>query len=277
MKKIAMLMLAFLLAVLPQSAVQAAAQKNVILNAAGEEVEIRLLLPDDAGAISTLRLKIEIGGDTDNLDKEKPLNFIVDKDIDPTFEETRYNSNEHTFSIYLSDVTKLTDKTEFNLGTVSPNAIVDSEFELTLTVEVDGLEYVGGNGKMNQEDMPSPVRTGLQVNLASEKPGDDGAGGSEAGSGSGNSDGTTGNNGSGNGSSTGGQTGSGNNGSVSAGGNDGSLNTDGQSDDSKSSAKTGDENNILLYSILVTAGAVGAGAALVIRKQYRSGKQHRSR
>lgn len=253
MKKIAMLMLALLLTVLPAEAVQAAAQKNVILNADNGKAEIYIELPDTAAPISTLRLRVRIGGDTDKIDQTNPLDFQPGDGISPTFLETRYNAADKTYSIYLSDASKLTDKTEFRLGTLTPNSLDGTEYSLSITVEEDGLEYVDGMGQMNQENMAAPASIGIQVNAPDNS---DGGSAGDDGNDSGNGSGVTGGNGQGDGTGT-----------ASGGNNDNMQQTNHQTDHTQMSAKTGDNSHILLYVIFLGAAAAGIAAVLVLRKR----------
>lgn len=261
MKKIAMFMLALLLTVLPAAAVQAAAQKNVILNSDDGKVEIYIELPDTAVQVSTLRLRVRIEGDIDQMDQKNPLIFQLDDEISSTLLETRYNASTKMYSIYLSDTSKLTDKTEFRLGSLTADAPSGTTYSLTITVEEDGLEFVDGTGQLNQEKTAAAVSAGLQVQ-APENNGDGSAGdegnssGNESGSGVENGTGTNG--GSGDGSGMG-----------NAFGENGDTvqQTDGQTDHIQAVTKTGDNSNILPYTVLLGVAAAGIVAILVIRKR----------
>lgn len=253
MKKIAMLIFALLLTVLPAEAVQAAAQKNVILNSDNGKAEIYIELPDTAAQISTLRLRVRIGGDTEKIDQTNPLEFQPDEGIRPTFLETRYHAANQTYSIYLSDTSKLTDKTEFRLGTLTPHSLDGTEYSLTITVEEDGLEYVDGTGQLNQEKTAAPASIGIQVN-APENNGDGSAG--DTGNDSSNGSGNTG--GSGEDSGTG---------TTSGGKNDSVQQTNSQTNHAQASVKTGDNSHIFLYVILLVAAGVGIASVLVLRKR----------
>ena len=245
MKKITMLMLALLLMVLPAEAVQAAAQKNVILNSDDGKAEIYIELPDTAVRVSTLRLRVRIGGDTDKIDQTNPLKFQLDEEISATLLETRYNASAKTYSIYLSDTSKLTDRTEFRLGMLTPNSLDGTEYSLTITVEEDGLEYVDGSGQLNQEKTTAAT-TGLQVNVSQSN----GSGSTEGeGNGSEDGSGTAGGSGEGNGTVSGDQAGS------------------GQQTNGQESVKTGDSSNLLLYMVLLGVAVAGIVVVLVSRKR----------
>lgn len=247
MKKIAMLMLALVLAVLPFQAVQAAAQKNVILNSEDGKAEIYIELPDAAGQISSLRFRVRIGGDIEHIDQTNPLKFQLDEGIRSTFLETRYNAGGQTYTIYLSDTSRLTDKTEFRLGMLTPNSLDGAEYSLTLTVEEDGLEYVDRSGQLNQDQIAAPVSAGIQVNAQGSEDDDATGGSGETGDGSGN---TVGNGGaSGTGMATAAE-----NGGVSGTG-------------TATAAETGDNSQILGYVVLLGAAGAGVAGVQVLRKR----------
>ena len=230
MKKTAMIMIAFLLSVLlPHTAVQAAMQKNIILNAGKGKAEIHIQLPDTAVGISTLRLRVKIEGDTDKIDPENPLNFELDPEIQSTFLETRYHAANQTYTIYLSDTSKLTDKTEFRLGTIVPNSVDDSQYSLGITVSEDGLEYVDGTGQLNQEKLDAPVSTGILINQPAEN-GEDAEG-------------------------------------VEKEDEVGNQESKVQTGVFGNAAKTGDKSRIVWYAILLGISLTGAGFSLILRKR----------
>lgn len=256
MKKITYFMIAVLFAVLlPQHAVRAAEQETVILTAEQGKAAVRIEIPDSSQGVSTLRLRVSIGGDTKYLDSAEPIKFEAGEEVQSALLQTRYNAEKGYFTIYLSDTDKITDRSSFVLGYLVPNTKDRSSGSLTISVPEDSLEYVGGAGQLKDEIKVSPSVFTLDMNSSSGKPEEN----------PGNSDGgATG----GNGSSTGGTSNGATSGSVS--GSNGNTNLINTQDSGKNNlqvvtgAKTGDNTNIILLYVMAALSASAVIAVVII-------------
>lgn len=171
MKKLSVFIVTFLIAaLLPFTAVRAAELENVVLTAQEGKAKIKLRLPDAAEGVSTLRIRIKVEGDTEKLDQNQPFTLKADKEISSSLLETRFQIEEGYFTIYLSDTSHITEKTDFELGTIIPNSIDDSEYELTLSVPETGLEYVDGTGILKDEVSVVSSAVALKVNESESTP-----------------------------------------------------------------------------------------------------------
>lgn len=176
MKRLASFIITLLIAaLLPWTAVQAAEQENVVLTGEDGKVKIELRLPDDSQEVSTLKLRLKVTGNTDKLDQSEPFAFKAGEDITSSrLLETRFQIQEETvyFTIYISNTGKITDKSDFELGTIIPNSIDDSEYELRFSVSEGGLEFVDESGTVEEPagSVSSPVA--VKVNAVSETPDD---------------------------------------------------------------------------------------------------------
>lgn len=171
MKKLSVFIVTFLIAaLLPFTAVRAAELENVVLTAQEGKAKIKLRLPDAAEGVSTLRIRIKVEGDTEKLDQNQPFTLKADKEISSSLLETRFQMEEGYFTIYLSDTSHITEKTDFELGTIIPNSIDDSEYELTISVPETGLEYVDGTGILKDEVSVVSSAVALKVNESESTP-----------------------------------------------------------------------------------------------------------
>lgn len=157
-------------ALLPWTAAQAAGQENVMLTAEKDKVKLEVQLPDDSQGVSTLRLRLKVQGDTAKLNQDEPFTFKAAGDISSSLLETRFQENTGYLTIYISDTDKVTDKTYFELGTIIPNSVDDSEYELTFSIPEDGLEFVDETGTLNEEIKIVSSAVGLKVNAAEKNP-----------------------------------------------------------------------------------------------------------
>ena len=141
MKRIAAFIIMLLTAVLlPHTAVRAAEQENVVLTAEKENVKIELRLPDSSEGVSTLRLRMKVEGETAKLNQNEPFTFQAGEDISSRLLETRFQAGTGYLTIYISNTGKITDKAYFELGTLTPNSIDDSEYELRFSIPDNGME-----------------------------------------------------------------------------------------------------------------------------------------
>lgn len=171
MRRIGYLIIAFLFAaLLPQDAAQAAEQETVILTAEQGKAAVEIEIPDDAGGVSTLRLRVRIEGDLEHLDSTEPVKFMSDENIKPVLLETRYNAEKGWFTLYLSDTEKVTDKSRFSLGYLVPNLTDSKATRVTVSVPEDGLEYVDGTGQLKDPVSLRPSMAVLDVNLPDGNP-----------------------------------------------------------------------------------------------------------
>lgn len=171
MKKISTYIIALLVfALLPPAAVQAAEKENVTLNTADGSAEIQLEIPEASVGISTLKLSVNISGDTDKLDQTQPLSFEAGEDTVYTLLETRYNAAESRFTIYLSHTGSLTDKTFFVLGKLTPNVTVDEAYRIGILIPENGLEYIDGSGVLNEDAVIPASSAEISGNQPEETP-----------------------------------------------------------------------------------------------------------
>lgn len=171
MKKIKGFLISFLIAaLLPCTAVRAAEQESVILTAEKGMAKIEVGIPDHSEGISTFRLRVKVEGDIDRLDQENPFTFKPDQEITSKLVETRFDPKQGYFTVYISDTSKITDKADFNLGTLTPNSSDDTEFDLRITVPENGLDYVDGTGKLHDEVSIVSASVAMKVNEAEETP-----------------------------------------------------------------------------------------------------------
>lgn len=241
MKKIAIVMFALVCTLLlaPQS-IHAAAQKNVELNSEDEKTEVWVQLPDSTAEVTTLKLRVHFTGDISQLDAENPLNFELDEMLQPTYTDVRYHAEKSTYTIYLSDFTRISNQTEFRLGSFSANTSRDASYTLTFTVETDGFTYVDGTGNLHEEKMATPVSTTMEVVHPATDNGNDSGNGSE-GSTPSNPDNST----------------------TETDGNQ----TEAPSQDTESSVGTGIQNSKGSYALILITGIIGAGTIFTIRRQ----------
>lgn len=189
MKRITYLTIALLFAMLlPQYAVLAAEKETVILTAEKEKAAVEIEIPDNSEGVSTLRLRVRIEGDTEYLDSAEPVKFVSGENLNPMLLETRYNADKGYFTIYLSDTKKITDKSLFLMGYLVPNVSVGKQGSLTISVEEDGLEYVAGTGRLNDEINVQSSTIVLNLDQAGENS-EDNPGNSDGGSTGSDSDG----------------------------------------------------------------------------------------
>ena len=244
MKKIAIVMfaLACTLLLAPQS-VHAAAQKNVVLKSEDEKTEIWVQLPDSTAEVTTLKLRVHFTGDISQLDADNPLHFELDEMLQPTYTDVRYHAEKSTYTIYLSDFARVSDQTEFRIGSFSANQSAEASYTLTFTVETDGFAYVDGTGNLHEEKMAAPVSTTMEVIHPTTDTDNDNdnnsAGGAEE-----------------NTPSTPGST-------TETDGNQ----TEAPSQDVESSVETGIQNSNGSYAMILVTGIIGAGTVFTIRRQ----------
>ncbi len=259
MKRLASFIITFLIvALLPWTAVQAAEQENVVLTGEDGKVKIELRLPDDSQEVSTLKLRLKVTGNTDKLDQSEPFTFEAGGDIASSrLLETRLQIQEETvyFTIYISNTGKITDKSDFELGTIIPNSIDDSEYELRFSVSEGGLKFVDESGIVEEpaEIVSSPVA--VKVNAVEETPDDNTDG--EPDDGKDDTSDDTSDDASGDTSGNTSDTGSDKKPEGTPSGSAGGQNQ---------AVDTGDHSNILLYLVLAGISAAGIGAGVVLRK-----------
>lgn len=259
MKRLSAFIITFLIvALLPWTAVQAAEQENVVLTGEDGKVKIELRLPDDSQEVSTLKLRLKVTGNTDKLDQSEPFTFEAGGDIASSrLLETRLQIQEETvyFTIYISNTGKITDKSDFELGTIIPNSIDDSEYELRFSVSEGGLKFVDESGIVEEpaEIVSSPVA--VKVNAVEETPDDNTDG--EPDDGKDDTSDDTSDDASGDTSGNTSDTGSDKKPEGTPSGSAGGQNQ---------AVDTGDHSNILLYLVLAGISAAGIGAGVVLRK-----------
>ena len=267
MKRLASFIITLLIAaLLPWTAVQAAEEENVVLTGEDGKVKIELRLPDDSQEVSTLKLRLKVTGNTDKLDQSEPFTFKADGDITSSrLLETRFQIQAETvyFTIYISNTGKITDKSDFELGTIIPNSIDDSEYELRFSVSEDGLEFVDESGTVEEPDeiVPSPVA--VKVNAVEETPDDNTGGEPDDGKDDtldGDQDDTLG----------GDQDGTPEGGQGDTSGTESDQKPAGTPSGSEGgpnqAVDTGDHSNILLYLVLAGISTAGIGAGVVLRR-----------
>ena len=268
MKRLSAFIITLLIAaLLPWTAVQAAEEENVVLTGEDGKVKIELRLPDDSQEVSTLKLRLKVTGNTDKLDQSEPFTFKADGDITSSrLLETRFQIQAETvyFTIYISNTGKITDKSDFELGTIIPNSIDDSEYELRFSVSEDGLEFVDESGTVEEpaEIVPSPVA--VKVNAVEETPDDNTGGEPDDGKDDtldGDQDDTLG----------------GDQDDTPEGGQGDTSDTEsdqkpsgtpsGSAGGQNQAVDTGDHSNILLYLVLAGISTAGIGAGVVLRRK----------
>ena len=260
MKRLASFIIMFLIvALLPWTAVQAAEQENVVLTGEDGKVKIELRLPDDSQEVSTLKLRLKVTGNTDKLDQSEPFTFKAGGDITSSrLLETRFQIQAETvyFTIYISNTGKITDKSEFELGTIIPNSIDDSEYELRFSVSEGGLKFVDESGIVEEpaEIVSSPVA--VKVNAVEETPDDNTDG--EPDDGKDDTSDDTSDDASGDTSGNTSDTGSDKKPEGTPSGSAGGPNQ---------AVDTGDHSNILLYLVLAGISTAGIGAGVVLRRK----------
>lgn len=264
-------MIALLFSVLlPQQAARAAEQETVILTAEQGKVAVEIEIPDDSEGVSTLRLRVKIEGDTENLDSVEPIKFVSDENMNMVLLETRYNADKGYFTIYLSDTKKITDKSSFLMGYLVPNVSDSKQGNLTISVEEDGLEYIDGTGRLNDEINVQSSTVVLNLNQPEGNP-EENPGDSDGGSAGGDSDGSENDT----------------NGGASGGTTDGTINTpaDGSGTDSDITtetdnvqgggtntgefiiaAQTGDSTSIVLFCIMTVLSVFAVFSVLTVQK-----------
>ncbi len=177
MKRIAAFIIMLLTAVLlPHTAVRAAEQENVVLTAEKENVKIELRLPDSSEGVSTLRLRMKVEGETAKLNQNEPFTFQAGEDISSRLLETRFQAGTGYLTIYISNTGKITDKAYFELGTIAPNSIDDSEYELRFSIPDNGMELVDETGTLNDEIEIVSSAAAVKVNAVEEDPSTPGTG-----------------------------------------------------------------------------------------------------
>lgn len=261
MKRLASFIIALLVAaLLPYAAVQAAELENVILTAEKGKAKVEMRLPDDSQGVSTLKLRIKVEGDTAKLNQNEPFAFEAGGEISSRLLETRFQANTGYLTIYISDTSKITDSTYFELGAIVPNSADDSEYELTFSVPEDGLEFVDGTGTLNEDTEVVSSAVAVKVNAADETP-DDNPGETPDGGKDDPSDTDPDKKPSG--------TPSGSNGgnNTASGSKDQNLQGNKAADSRNQSVQTGDNSNLLLYLALAGISAAGIGAAVVLRRK----------
>ena len=268
MKRLASFIITLLIAaLLPWTAVQAAEEENVVLTGEDGMVKIELRLPDDSQEVSTLKLRLKVTGNTDKLDQSEPFTFKADGDITSSrLLETRFQIQAETvyFTIYISNTGKITDKSDFELGTIIPNSIDDSEYELRFSVSEGGLEFVDESGTVEEPagTVSSPVA--VKVNAVEETPDDNTGGEPDDGKDDtldGDQDDTLG----------------GDQDDTPEGGQGDTSDTEsdqkpsgtpsGSEGGQNQAVDTGDHSNILLYLVLAGISAAGIGTGVALRKK----------
>lgn len=277
MKKLSVFIVTFLIAaLLPFTAVRAAELENVVLTAHEGKAKIKLRLPDAAEGVSTLRIRIKVEGDTEKLDQNQPFTLKADKEISSSLLETRFQIEEGYFTIYLSDTSHITEKTDFELGTIIPNSIDDSEYELTISVPETGLEYVDGTGILKDEVSVVSSAVALKVNESESTPDTDETPDTDNTPDSDNtpdvddtpdSDVASGN-GSDDESKSEGGTSDSENGNKDT--SDSSKNENGEertADEQKKAVQTGDQSSAMIYLILAGISIAGIGTVIILRRK----------
>ena len=277
MKKLSVFIVTFLIAaLLPFTAVRAAALENVVLTAHEGKAKIKLRLPDAAEGVSTLRIRIKVEGDTEKLDQNQPFTLKADKEISSSLLETRFQIEEGYFTIYLSDTSHITEKTDFELGTIIPNSIDDSEYELTISVPETGLEYVDGTGILKDEVSVVSSAVALKVNESESTPDTDETPDTDNTPDSDNtpdvddtpdSDVASGN-GSDDESKSEGGTSDSENGNKDT--SDSSKNENGEertADEQKKAVQTGDQSSAMIYLVLAGISIAGIGTVIILRRK----------
>lgn len=277
MKKLSVFIVTFLIAaLLPFTAVRAAELENVVLTAHEGKAKIKLRLPDAAEGVSTLRIRIKVEGDTEKLDQNQPFTLKADKEISSSLLETRFQIEEGYFTIYLSDTSHITEKTDFELGTIIPNSIDDSEYELTISVPETGLEYVDGTGILKDEVSVVSSAVALKVNESESTPDTDETPDTDNTPDSDNtpdvddtpdSDVASGN-GSDDESKSEGGTSDSENGNKDT--SDSSKNENGEertADEQKKAVQTGDQSSAMIYLVLAGISIAGIGTVIILRRK----------
>lgn len=277
MKKLSVFIVTFLIAaLLPFTAVRAAELENVVLTAQEGKAKIKLRLPDAAEGVSTLRIRIKVEGDTEKLDQNQPFTLKADKEISSSLLETRFQIEEGYFTIYLSDTSHITEKTDFELGTIIPNSIDDSEYELTISVPETGLEYVDGTGILKDEVSVVSSAVALKVNESESTPDTDETPDTDNTPDSDNtpdvddtpdSDVASGN-GSDDESKSEGGTSDSENGNKDT--SDSSKNENGEertADEQKKAVQTGDQSSAMIYLVLAGISIAGIGTVIILRRK----------
>ena len=268
MKRLSAFIITLLIAaLLPWTAVQAAEEENVVLTGEDGKVTIELRLPDESPDVSPLKLRLKVTGNTDKLDQSEPFTFKADGDITSSrLLETRFQIQAETvyFTIYISNTGKITDKSEFELGTIIPNSIDDSEYELRFSVSEGGLEFVDESGIVEEPAgiVPSPVA--VKVNAGEETTDDNTVGDPDDGKDDtldGDQDDTLG----------------GDQDDTPEGGQGDTSDTEsdqkpagtpsGSEGGPNQAVDTGDHSNILLYLVLAGISTAGIGAGVVLRRK----------
>lgn len=277
MKKLSVFIVTFLIAaLLPFTAVRAAELENVVLTAQEGKAKIKLRLPDAAEGVSTLRIRIKVEGDAEKLDQNQPFTLKADKEISSSLLETRFQIEEGYFTIYLSDTSHITEKTDFELGTIIPNSIDDSEYELTISVPETGLEYVDGTGILKDEVSVVSSAVALKVNESESTPDTDETPDTDNTPDSDNtpdvddtpdSDVASGN-GSDDESKSEGGTSDSENGNKDT--SDSSKNENGEertADEQKKAVQTGDQSSAMIYLVLAGISIAGIGTVIILRRK----------
>ncbi len=277
MKKLSVFIVTFLIAaLLPFTAVRAAELENVVLTAQEGKAKIKLRLPDAAEGVSTLRIRIKVEGDTEKLDQNQPFTLKADKEISSSLLETRFQIEEGYFTIYLSDTSHITEKTDFELGTIIPNSIDDSEYELTISVPETGLEYVDGTGILKDEVSVVSSAVALKVNESESTPDTDETPDTDNTPDSDNtpdvddtpdSDVASGN-GSDDESKSEGGTSDSENGNKDT--SDSSKNENGEertADEQKKAVQIGDQSSAMIYLVLAGISIAGIGTVIILRRK----------
>lgn len=170
MKKMTIVWALLMIMLLPMQHVQAASQKSIILTSENNKVDITLQLPSTVEKVTTLSLRMRLEGDVDQLDTKGPITLQLDSAIKADYIDTRYDSTNHTYTIYLSDPTMIIDKNDFHLGTIELHTNTDATQSFTITIAEDGLSYVDGNENLDQEAMTASLSTQLVVNAPQKQP-----------------------------------------------------------------------------------------------------------
>lgn len=171
MKKLSIYIMALLfIALLPGAAVQAAEKESVTINTADGSAEIQVEIPDSSVGVSTLKLSVNISGDTDKLDQDRPLSFEAGEETEYTLLETRYNAAESRFTIYLSHTGSMTDKTFFVLGKLTPNIISNEAYRIGISIPENGLEYIDGSGVLKEDSVIPESSAEISGNQPEEIP-----------------------------------------------------------------------------------------------------------
>lgn len=148
--------------------VHAAGQESVTLTSEQEKIAIDVVIADESCGVTTLCVRVEADGEVANLNSGEPFKFVEDDSVKYTLMETRYDPEQQYFTLYLSDVSEITDRSSFRLGYIIPNKRNSEPALVELSVEEKGFEYVDVMGNLHDKVTIPPSVAVLSINQIQE-------------------------------------------------------------------------------------------------------------